>query len=395
MARIVLGITGGIAAYKATAIIRLLTEQGHNVKVIPTQNALRFIGATTLEALSHNSVDPDLYTDVDSVKHIALAQEAELVIVAPASASFLARTASGIADDLLSNTILATKAPILIAPAMHTEMFLNEATQANIKTLKGRGLAILQPASGRLTGEDSGIGRLPEPEQIVEAALALLAPKDFAGKHVIVTAGGTQEPIDPVRFLANRSSGLQGVSMAKAASARGARVTLIGANIAEVPGVNFVAVSTALEMQSALEKVLAESDYLIMTAAVSDFRVKDVFDSKVKRSVVGQSMTLDLIANPDILQMSVARINGLGLPVKTVGFAAETASDISQLRQLAAHKLMSKGCDLLVANDVSGGRVFGSSDNSVLILSKTGVERSVSGTKDEVASAVLDILGEI
>jgi len=341
VARIVLGITGGIAAYKATAIIRLLTEQGHSVKVIPTQNALRFIGATTLEALSHNSVDPDLYTDVESVKHIALAQEAELVIVAPASASFLARTASGIADDLLSNTILATKAPVLIAPAMHTEMFLNEATQANIKTLESRGLAILEPAIGRLTGEDSGIGRLPEPEQIVEAALGLLEPKDFLGKHVVVTAGGTQEPIDPVRFIANRSSGKQGVALAKAASARGARVTLIGANIAELPGVSFVAVSTALELQSALDAVLSDCDY------------------------------------------------------KTVGFAAETASDVSQLRQLAAHKLMGKGCDLLVANDVSAGRVFGASDNSVLILTKTGIERSISGTKTEVASAVLDILGEI
>ncbi len=395
MARIILGITGGIAAYKATAVIRLLTEQGHDVKVIPTQNALRFIGATTLEALSHNAVDPDLYTDVDSVKHIKLAQEADLVLVAPASASFLARTATGIADDLLSNTILATSAPVLIAPAMHTEMYLNEATQANVKTLQSRGLTVLQPASGRLTGEDSGIGRLPEPEQIVEAALALLEPKDFAGKHVIVTAGGTQEPIDPVRFLANRSSGMQGVAIAKAAAARGARVTLIGANIPETWGLNFVAVSTALELQAALDDVLPSGDFLVMTAAVSDFRVKDVSDTKLKRSVVGVEPTLELVANPDILQAAVARISESNLPIKTVGFAAETAADTGQLRQLAAHKLMSKGCDLLVANDVSQGRVFGQPDNSVLILSKTGIERSVSGTKAEVASAVLDILGEI
>ena len=395
MARIVLGVTGGIAAYKATSVIRLLTEQGHTVKVVPTANALRFIGATTLEALSHNSVDPDLYTDVDSVKHIKLAQEADLVIVAPASASFIARTASGLADDLLSNTILATKAPVLIAPAMHTEMYLNEATQANIETLQSRGFAILQPASGRLTGEDSGIGRLPEPEQIVEAALALLEPKDFLGKHVVVTAGGTQEPIDPVRFLAKRSSGKQGVAIAKAASARGARVTLIGANIEEVPGLNFVAVSTALELQQSLEPLLADCDYLVMTAAVGDFRVKRVFEEKLKRSVVGNETTLELVANPDILQSAVAKIAASNLPVKTVGFAAETASDLANLRQLAAHKLMSKGCDVLVANDVSGGRVFGSSDNSVLILSKSGVEHSVSGTKAQVASAVLDILGDI
>ncbi|MFM1973184.1 MAG: hypothetical protein RLZZ345_268 [Actinomycetota bacterium] len=395
MARIILGITGGIAAYKATAVIRLLTEQGHDVKVIPTQNALRFIGATTLEALSHNAVDPDLYTDVDSVKHIKLAQEADLVLVAPASASFLARTATGIADDLLSNTILATSAPVLIAPAMHTEMYLNEATQANVKTLQSRGLTVLQPASGRLTGEDSGIGRLPEPEQIVEAALALLEPKDFAGKHVIVTAGGTQEPIDPVRFLANRSSGMQGVAIAKAAAARGARVTLIGANIPETLGLNFVSVSTALELQAALDDVLPSGDFLVMTAAVSDFRVKDVSDTKLKRSVVGVEPTLELVANPDILQAAVTRISESNLPIKTVGFAAETAADTGQLRQLAAHKLMSKGCDLLVANDVSHGRVFGQPDNSVLILSKTGIERSVSGTKAEVSSAVLDILGEI
>jgi phosphopantothenoylcysteine decarboxylase/phosphopantothenate--cysteine ligase len=395
VARIILGITGGIAAYKATAVIRLLTEQGHDVKVIPTQNALRFIGATTLEALSHNAVDPDLYTDVDSVKHIKLAQEADLVLVAPASASFLARTATGIADDLLSNTILATSAPVLIAPAMHTEMYLNEATQANVKTLQSRGLTVLQPASGRLTGEDSGIGRLPEPEQIVEAALALLEPKDFAGKHVIVTAGGTQEPIDPVRFLANRSSGMQGVAIAKAAAARGARVTLIGANIPETLGLNFVSVSTALELQAALDDVLPSGDFLVMTAAVSDFRVKDVSDTKLKRSVVGVEPTLELVANPDILQAAVTRISESNLPIKTVGFAAETAADTGQLRQLAAHKLMSKGCDLLVANDVSHGRVFGQPDNSVLILSKTGIERSVSGTKAEVSSAVLDILGEI
>jgi phosphopantothenoylcysteine decarboxylase/phosphopantothenate--cysteine ligase len=212
---------------------------------------------------------------------------------------------------------------------------------------------------------------------------------------VIVTAGGTQEPIDPVRFLANRSSGLQGVAIAKSAAARGARVTLIGANIAEVAGVDFVAVSTALELQNALDEFLADSDYLIMTAAVSDFRVKDVSDVKVKRSVVGQTPTLELVANPDILQLAVSKIKALGLATKTVGFAAETASDFSQLRQLAAHKLMAKGCDLLVANDVSEGRVFGSPDNSVLILTKTGVERTVEGTKTEVASAVLDILGEI
>ncbi|MEY4492389.1 MAG: hypothetical protein RL085_800, partial [Actinomycetota bacterium] len=232
MARIVLGVTGGIAAYKATAIIRLLTEAGHSVKVIPTQNALRFIGATTLEALSHNAVDPDLYTDVDSVKHIALAQEADLVIVAPATASFLARLASGVADDLLGNTLLATTAPVLVAPAMHTEMWFNAATQANVATLTSRNITILEPDAGRLTGEDSGVGRLPEPEVIVETALGLLQTQDLIGQHFVITAGGTQEPIDPVRYIGNHSSGKQGIAIAKAAAHRGAKVTLIGANIA-------------------------------------------------------------------------------------------------------------------------------------------------------------------
>ena len=395
MARIVLGITGGIAAYKATSIIRLLTELKHDVIVIPTQNALRFIGATTLEALSHNAIDPDLYTDVDSVKHIKLAQEADLIIVAPASASFLARTAAGLADDLLSNTILATKAPILIAPAMHTEMFLNIATQANIDVLASRGLTVLQPATGRLTGEDSGIGRLPEPQEIVDAALALLVAKDLAGKRVVITAGGTHEAIDPVRFIANKSSGKQGVALAKAAAARGAQVTLIGANIAPVSGVDFFAVETALEMQAAVEQALENCDYLIMTAAVADFRAKSPSQTKIKRATSGANTSVELVANPDILHTAVGIIRELGLSTKTVGFAAETADEASELRQLAAHKLMSKGCDLLVANDVSAGKVFGSDANSVLILSKSGLEKSVSATKAEVASVVLDIMVQI
>lgn len=392
MARIVLGVTGGIAAYKATSIIRLLTELGHEVKVIPTQNALRFIGATTLEALSHNTVDPNLYTDVDSVKHIKLAQEADLVIVAPASASFLARTAAGIADDLLSNTVLATTAPTLIAPAMHTEMFLNLATQANISTLEQRGYRVLAPASGRLTGADSGIGRLPEPEDIVFAALALLQPQDLAAKHFVITAGGTQEAIDPVRFIANRSSGKQGVALARNALSRGAKVTLIGANIDSIAGVTFVPVTTALELQSAVDSALSNCDYLVMAAAVSDFRVANVSEQKIKRSTVGDATTIEMVANPDILQGAVKRIREEKLPVITVGFAAETAADETQLRQLAAHKLMSKGCDLLVANDVSAGKTFGSDDTSVIILSKSGVETTLSASKAAVASVVLDIL---
>ncbi|MEY3274242.1 MAG: hypothetical protein RLZZ279_374 [Actinomycetota bacterium] len=397
MPRIVLGITGGIAAYKAASIIRLLSELGHEVKVVPTQNALRFIGTATLEALSHNIVDPDLYTDIESVKHIRLAQETDLVIVAPASASFLARTAAGLADDLLGNTILATKAPVLLAPAMHTEMFLNEATQQNIATLSSRGYKVLPPASGRLTGSDSGIGRLPEPEEIVATALALLKPKDFAGTRFLVTAGGTQEPIDPVRFIGNRSSGKQGVAIALAAAARGAQVTLVGANIQPVNylGVDFVSVETASQMNAAVEDRLADSDYLVMAAAVGDFSSKVIAEEKIKRGVSGAQVTIELVANPDILLSATARISRDKLAIKTVGFAAETTEDSAQLRQLAAHKLMSKGCDLLVANDVSKGKVFGSDSNSVLILSKSGVEKAVDGSKDEVASVILDILGSV
>jgi phosphopantothenoylcysteine decarboxylase/phosphopantothenate--cysteine ligase len=375
----------------------LLTEAGHSVKVIPTQNALRFIGATTLEALSHNAVDPDLYTDVDSVKHIALAQEADLVIVAPATASFLARLASGVADDLLGNTLLATTAPVLVAPAMHTEMWFNAATQANVATLTSRNITILEPDAGRLTGEDSGVGRLPEPEVIVETALALLQTQDLVGQHFVITAGGTQEPIDPVRYIGNHSSGKQGIAIAKAAAHRGAKVTLIGANIASISArnVDFVAVSDARQLQKAVEANLDKATALIMAAAVSDFRVESVSPKKIKRAIAGDKISIELVANPDILASSVTRIKGDGLKCLTVGFAAETASNESDLRQLAAHKLMSKGCDVLVANDVSNGQVFGSDQNSVLILAKSGIERAVSASKTEVANAILDILIEL
>jgi phosphopantothenoylcysteine decarboxylase/phosphopantothenate--cysteine ligase len=375
----------------------LLTEAGHSVKVIPTQNALRFIGATTLEALSHNAVDPDLYTDVDSVKHIALAQEADLVIVAPATASFLARLASGVADDLLGNTLLATTAPVLVAPAMHTEMWFNAATQANVATLTSRNITILEPDVGRLTGEDSGVGRLPEPEVIVETALALLQTQDLIAQHFVITAGGTQEPIDPVRYIGNHSSGKQGIAIAKAAAHRGAKVTLIGANIASISArnVDFVAVSDARQMQKAVEANLDKATALIMAAAVSDFRVESVSPKKIKRAIAGDKISIELVANPDILASSVTRIKGDGLKCLTVGFAAETASNESDLRQLAAHKLMSKGCDVLVANDVSNGQVFGSDQNSVLILAKSGIERAVSASKTEVANAILDILIEL
>ncbi|MFM6939700.1 MAG: bifunctional phosphopantothenoylcysteine decarboxylase/phosphopantothenate--cysteine ligase CoaBC [Rhodoluna sp.] len=394
--RVVLGVTGGIAAYKATGIIRLLTEAGHDVKVIPTANALRFIGATTLEALSHNSVDPDLYTDVESVKHVDLGQSADLVVVAPASAAFLARLATGLADDLLMNTLLATKAPILVAPAMHTEMWQNEATVANVATLRTRGIEVLDPAVGRLTGADSGPGRLPEADEIVAAALSLVTYQDLAGKRILITAGGTQEPIDPVRFLGNHSSGKQGIALAEQATKRGAGVTLIAANVTEaIPGIDKVVhVSTASELAAAVDAELSDVNAIIMTAAVADFRVEVAADKKLKRSELGNEINLKLVANPDILAGVVARTKDEKLRLTTVGFAAETASDINELQRLAEHKLEAKGCDILVANNVSAGAVFGADNNSVLVLTKHGSVTARDGSKRAIADHILDVLGQ-
>lgn len=387
MANVILGITGGIAAYKATSIIRLLTEAGHDVKVIPTTNALRFIGATTLEALSHNSVDPDLYTDVADVKHVELGQSADLVIVAPATAAFLARYAAGLADDLLLNTLLVTKAPVVVAPAMHTEMWQNSATVRNVARLQQDGVYVMPPASGRLTGTDSGVGRLPEPEDIVEAALGLLSPQDLLGKRILITAGGTQEPIDPVRFIGNRSSGKQGFAIARAAARRGAKVTLIGANCPTLAGVDFIPVSTVTELAVELEARLSEADVLIHAAAVSDYRVANPSVDKLKKSNIGERLSLELVENPDLLVQAVSQKRSNQL---IVGFAAETAGNQSALIDLAVEKLKRKGCDLLVANDVTGGAVFDSDANSVAIVSSTGIVSQISGTKDAVAKAVLD-----
>ncbi len=394
--RIVVGVTGGIAAYKATAIIRQLTEAGHSVKVIPTQNALRFIGATTLEALSHNAVDPDLYTDVADVKHVALGQEADLVLVAPATASFIARYASGLADDLLGNVLLATKAPVVIAPAMHTEMWQHPATVANIATLRARGVRVVEPASGRLTGEDSGPGRLPEPEVIVAEALSAVSPRDLLGKRVVITAGGTVEPIDPVRFIGNRSSGKQGIALALQAQLRGASVTLIAANLENVPVelVNLVAVETGAQLSEAVLSALPSTDVLIMAAAVADFRVTAPSNSKLKKSEIGDHMQIELVANPDILKQTTTEIAGRGLKVVTVGFAAETEPDGPTLMSIAGQKLVQKGCDLVVANDVSHGAVFGSDHNSVFILDGQQSALALSGNKSFIADRILDAVVE-
>lgn len=394
---VIVGITGGIAAYKATGIIRLLTEAGHTVKVVPTQNALRFIGATTLEALSHNAVDPDLYTDVDSVKHVALGQEADLVIVAPASASFIARYASGIADDLLGSTLLVTKAPVVIAPAMHTEMWLHPATQENIECLRSRSVKVIEPASGRLTGSDSGVGRLPEPEEIVRAALDMVSHQDLAGTRILITAGGTREEIDPVRFIGNRSSGKQGIALALEAKRRGAQVKLIAANVAQIPTelTDVLLVRTTQELQSSIEEFVTETDVLIMAAAVSDFRVSEPAIQKIKKAKTGDTLELKLVANPDILASTVARIKSEHLPVTTIGFAAETTNSAQQLEDLAKLKLATKGCDVIVANNVSNGAVFDSESNNVLIVTNSGRVVGNQGSKQLIANEILDVLVDL
>jgi phosphopantothenoylcysteine decarboxylase/phosphopantothenate--cysteine ligase len=393
--RILVGVTGGIAAYKAAGVIRGFTELGHTVKVLPTQNALRFIGATTLEALSHNAVDPDLYTDVDSVKHIALAQEADLIVVAPATAAFLARYAYGIADDLLLNVLLATKAKVVIAPAMHTEMWIHPATVANVQLLRARGVVVIEPAVGRLTGEDSGAGRLPEPEVIVSQALSSVTNQDFAGKRITIAAGGTREPIDSVRFIGNRSSGKQGIALADAASSRGATVTLIAINIDSDLSrfSNVVRVSSTEELSAALNAASSTTDAILMPAAVSDFRMSNPLIGKMHRED-SETKNLELVVNPDLLAgLSRLRMDSK-LNVALVGFAAEVlepGQGSNELIERAKEKLAKKGIDMVVANDVSNGQVFDAEDNSVVIITKEEQHLS-SGSKLTVANGILDLL---
>ena len=385
--RILVGITGGIAAYKAVGVVRLLVEAGHDVKVIPTANALRFVGAATLEALSKNSVDPDLYTDVADVKHVALGQSADLIIVAPATASFIARTAAGLGDDLLSSSILASRAPILIAPAMHTEMWENPSTVANVATLRSRGINVLEPAVGRLTGEDSGKGRMPEPEAIVDAALNLFVPQDLAGVKVLITAGGTREPIDSVRFIGNNSSGLMGLALFKAAQSRGADVRLVAANLQAGLTPGQVDVSTTKELREALIELVPSTDVLIMAAAVSDYRIENPSDVKLKKANLGASPTLTLVENPDLLAEIGASRSQTHQPT-LVGFAAETLSG-EELVASARKKLQAKNVDLVVANEVTGGAVFGS-DTTAIELVSASAESSFEGSKLEASHAILD-----
>ena len=385
--RVLVGVTGGIAAYKAAEIIRELTELGHEVKVVPTQNALRFIGAATLEALSHNQVHSDLYSDIADVKHIELARWAEVLLVAPATASFVARTASGVADDLLGNIVLATNAPMIVAPAMHTEMWSNQATLANVETLRDRGISVIEPGIGRLTGSDSGIGRLPDTGVIVSAVENAFKPKDMTGKKVLVVAGGTREPIDPVRYIGNRSSGKQGIALVEAAIARGADVTLIAANFEySNVDVNIHTVVTTEEMNTELSSTDDDFDIIVMPAAVSDFRVEEKSETKIKRQG-DKEYSITLVPNQDLIAGLRQRFSS---QTKIVGFAAETESGEALLAN-ARVKLLAKNLSMVVANDVSNGQAFDSDENNVVFVSATN-ETPCTGSKLKIANELYSLL---
>ena len=414
--RIVLGVGGGIAAYKVASLLRLFTEAGHDVTVIPTEAATRFVGVATWEALSGHPVSNSVFDEVHTVNHVRLGHEAELIVVAPATADLLARAATGQANDLLTNTLLMAGGPVLMAPAMHTEMWRHPATQANVETLRSRGVTVLEPATGRLTGADSGPGRLPEPEAIFAAALALAgapavpnapdlttsdepasaaapAGRPLAGLTVTISAGGTREPLDPVRFLGNRSSGKQGVALAVAAREAGARVRLLAAHM-DVPapgGVEVVRVETALELRKAALHAAADSDVVIMAAAVADFRPADVSGTKIKKRDDTADPVISLVRNPDILRELVEVRDAASRNQLIVGFAAETGDADGDVLEYAAAKLRRKACDLLVVNHVGQDRVFGEDTNEVVILSRSGSEpQEASGSKSDVAAAVID-----
>ena len=400
MPRVVLGVSGGIAAYKACELLRRLTESGHDVTVVPTAAALEFVGAPTWAALSGKPVSSEVWTGVHEVPHVRLGQAADLVVVAPATADLVAKAAHGLADDLLTNTLLTARCPVVLAPAMHTEMWEHPATVANVATLRSRGVIVIEPAEGRLTGKDTGKGRLPDPEEIFEFARDVLAQsasgststtRDLAGRQVVVSAGGTRERLDPVRFLGNRSSGRQGHALARAAAARGAEVTLVAANVAltDPAGVKVIRVETTAELRDAVVQATSTADAVVMAAAPADFRPTSTSDVKIKKADDGSAPSIPLEQNPDILkEISTHRVRPDAV---IVGFAAETGDDTGSVLDLARAKLARKGCDLLVVNDVSGGAVFGSTDNEAVILGADGSAVDVPhGSKSVLAHAIWD-----
>jgi len=394
-ARVVLGVAGGIAAYKSAEVLRRLTETGHRVRVMPTPSALEFVGAATFEALSGQPVHTGVFSDVPEVPHVRLGKEADLVVVAPATADLLARAAHGRADDLLTATLLTARCPVLFVPAMHTEMWEHPATKANVALLRSRGATVMEPAAGRLTGADTGAGRLPEPVQIVELGRLLLEradalPQDLAGRRVVVSAGGTREALDPVRFLGNRSSGRQGYALAAVAAQRGAAVTLVAAHTADLPdpaAVEVVRAGSALELRDAMHAAVKGADAVVMAAAVADFRPVSLVGHKIKKTGSDPD-PLVLTTNPDILvELVGAREPGQIV----VGFAAETGDASGDALHHGRQKLQRKGCDLLVVNTVGDGMAFEVPDNAGWLLGSDGAESVLaSGSKALLASRVWD-----
>ncbi|BCJ57183.1 bifunctional phosphopantothenoylcysteine decarboxylase/phosphopantothenate--cysteine ligase CoaBC [Micromonospora endophytica] len=392
-ARIILGVGGGIAAYKACELLRLLTESGHAVRVVPTAAALRFVGAPTWAALSGHPVAEDVWTDVHEVPHVRLGQQADLVVVAPATADLLAKAAQGLADDLLTNTLLTARCPVLLAPAMHTEMWEHPATSANVATLRARGVRVIEPAVGRLTGADTGKGRLPDPAEIFAVARRALArglgaPADLTGRHVVITAGGTREPLDPVRFLGNRSSGKQGYAFARSAVARGARVTLISANVTlpDPAGADLVRVGSTAELREATLTAAVGADAVVMAAAPADFRPATYSTGKIKKSDDGVAPTIDLVTNPDI----AAELGQRRRPEQVlVVFAAETGDAEANGRA----KLARKRADLIVINEVGPDKVFGAETNAATVIGADGsVNRMPERSKEDLADDVWDLV---
>lgn len=389
--KVVLGVSGGIAAYKACELLRRLTESGHDVRVVPTAASLNFVGEATWAALSGNPASTEVWETVHEVPHVRIGQGADLVVVAPATADMLAKAAHGLADDLLTNTLLTARCPVVFAPAMHTEMWEHPATQENVATLRRRGALVIEPAVGRLTGKDTGKGRLPDPEELFEVCRQVLrrglAEPDLAGRHVVISAGGTREPLDPVRFLGNRSSGKQGYALARTAVARGARVTLVAANtaLADPAGVDVVRVGTAVQLREAVLKAAGDADAVVMAAAVADFRPAEYAGGKIKKKDGEDPAPVALVRNPDVLAEVSADRAREGQVV--VGFAAETDDVLDNGRA----KLRRKGCDLLVVNEVGETRTFGSEENEAIILASDGSEIPVPyGPKEALAEVIWD-----
>ncbi|WP_026917848.1 bifunctional phosphopantothenoylcysteine decarboxylase/phosphopantothenate--cysteine ligase CoaBC [Gordonia shandongensis] len=405
-AHVIIGVGGGIAAYKVCSVIRHYTEAGHDVRVMPTRAALNFVGRATFEALSGNPVSTEVFDDVDEVAHVALGRQADLVIIAPATADLMARAVAGRADDLLTASLLTARCPVLFVPAMHTEMWEHPATVANVETLRGRGAVVMTPASGRLTGSDTGAGRMPEPSEIAALGDLLLdradaLPYDLDGVRMVISAGGTREALDPVRYLGNHSSGKQGYALARAAAQRGAAVTLVSGATSD-PGdpaaVTVVTVDSARELQEQMSLLAREADVVIMSAAVADFRPVAVADAKIKKTAGGEPAPIELATNPDILAGLVTDRGEGRIPTESVivGFAAETGDADGGVLDHGRAKLRRKGCDLLVVNAVGEGKAFGTDDNTGWLLASDGTETVLPfGSKTLMASRILDVVASL